>query len=246
MNSPMEDLQKRLEIATTPGAGEPRAQSAGQTEKHPESLDAELAQWQEVWQAFGRLLDASEQSLPEPAWKQPSESSTASAPRPSCRQVELANASSRTRWFRWVVAAVGGLALVSGGLVVWWTAQPASEGTNQIGLTLTNPHEASQSTSSTFSGALQTKSSPCPTSSQSAWSAEKVVANAPGPANVSTVPPSGNLPTFSWDDQWEQTILSIEQISRQIEGYGLFQNDPFTGIREKIQEIQTELEQEML
>jgi len=35
-------------------------------------------------------------------------------------------------------------------------------------------------------------------------------------------------------------------MSRQIEGNGLFQNDPFTGIRQKIQEIQTELDQKIL
>jgi len=32
----------------------------------------------------------------------------------------------------------------------------------------------------------------------------------------------------------------------EIQGHGLFQDDPFTGIRQKIQEIQNELDQTML
>ncbi|HPP53339.1 MAG TPA: hypothetical protein PK777_10340 [Thermoguttaceae bacterium] len=241
MNEPIEELQKRLEAATfsgDPGAGPPV--------QDPRREDAELAEWQRVWRAFGQLLDSAEQTLPEPAWKPPLESSSGPSPKPGWRQNWLVRSISEKRWRRWAAAAAMGGALVGSGLLVWWVGPRTPAGANQTGLASNSLQSAPQEPNGSSPLLNRDESSPGPARNQSASSVPTETAKASAPAKAPASQPSANQETLPWDDQWEETVLSIHQMSRQIEGNGLFQNDPFTGIRQKIQEIQTELDQKIL
>jgi hypothetical protein len=137
-----------------------------------------------------------------------------------------------------------GIALVGGGLLVWWVGQRTPAGANPTGLASNNRvPSAPQAISGSVPLLGQGESSPC---NPSVSPVQTATAEASVPAKTPSSQPSASQETLPWDDQWEETVLSIHQMSRQIEGNGLFQDDPFTGIRQKIQEIQMELEQKIL
>ncbi len=246
----MEDLQKRLEAATASGASggvPPSSQPAGQAEVLPEALDAEVAQWQAVWQTFGRLLDSAEQSWPDPAWKLPSECLAGPSVSPGWRQAGSVRRISASGWVRWAMVTAGiGFVLVGGALLLCSVAHRPAGPATPSGLASNSSQTADKAARSLLFLPSHSQPSSSLPERQSGSPEESAVVRTPMPAKVPASQLSANPQPLSWDDQWEQTILSIHQVSRQIEGNGLFQNDPFTGIRQKIQQIQTELDQAAL
>jgi|GEM_PF-2166235 len=310
---PIEELQKKLEAATSSEGWEAgwAAQRPGFPDDRPVPEDAAVAQWRQVWKAFGRLLNLAEQTLPEPAWKLPAEGaegmveracywvpcparhvrSRAALPRkldpperkfaqpeaegyptdgatmpldhpgqkfgqpeqPSCRPsrpVRPISGGTGAGWSRYLAAAAVGVALVGGGFAVWWVGQPRPQGPDQTSLVsgLVSGSDPSPGRDSTAEWPLPIqKDSPLgPTGNRPAPPAQPSETQASETAQQSSSPPSDIQETPAWDDQWEDALLSIQQIAREIQGLGLFQDDPFSGIRQKIQEIQTELDQTML
>jgi len=272
---PIEELQKKLEAATgseaAEGGGSGRPVGGPEDQAGPE--DTEVAQWRQVWVAFGQLLDSAEQTLPEPAWKLPAEGAGAPLPKPSCcqaqflqnmygparyvgqresescrpgRSVRPISGGTGAGWRRYLAGAAVGLVLVAGGVALWWVGHPRAEGPEPTGQPAGPAPCLTQDSHAVLPLSIPKESPPGPMGNSPAPSERPAVAQVSETAQQPSSPPSASQETPAWDDQWEDALLSIQQMAWEIQGHGLFQDDPFTGIRQKIQEIQNELDQTML
>ncbi len=233
MNKPLEELQKKLEEATQPE----HSTRNNQPSQEAQPLDPQLAEWKQVWKALGQLLDSAEQALPEPAWQLPPETLAQPAQSLSRGKPHVLGGVS----FRWVGVAALILGLLGGSLWMWWPRE--RKGANDGVVVSTQQQPAVQGGASGLPSSSQPSRPSASRNTLPQTGQQKVVPTAlPGPASPDASPQE----TFTWEDTWEETILTISQASMAIQGESFFENDAFAGIRQKIAEIQSELDQTML